>query len=287
MEFILAIILQVLTTALFLNVIRTYVQQGSFKKMLHVCGVLNSLNSYAVQTIFFVSISEMRKAAMFNASDPFFKLGNELVTYGLAVGQFGGLLGSLMALELLPLVIDVFQQQQRQMRIKQLKWFTFLFFLIAMVITIGMNALPNALTVPIRLTISYLLILWPSYSLTLQMTVLTILLRHLMKQYENYVRQSPEVSKNLLKSLKIMIFLNVVAMAMVGLGYMNFLFDMISIIPAQWNILLIMLGFTVFFIMLTLLTFFIFNVKHVVSRKEMNTNEPTIATHILKPFPQK
>jgi hypothetical protein len=275
MDVILGIILQAIATLFFLNLMRMYVRNGSAKKKLHVYGILSTINSYVVHIIFLIGVLRMKNAAVFDLSDPIFELASQFINYGLAIAQFGTLMFCLIALELLTVVIDAFQQQKMLKRIRLLKWFTFLFYLMVMAITIGNITNPNALPLNVRLAISYLLFLWPCYGGTLQMTVLMMLLKHLMKAFEKYVLKSPQASRKLMKVLRIMIFLNIAGMLVVGIGLMNFHYKMIEMIPAQWNIIIMMLGFNVFFAMMTFLAFFIYNIKHVVATDGISTNAST------------
>jgi hypothetical protein len=181
----------------------------------------------------------------------------------------------LLALELLPLVIDVFQQSQRLKRIKWLKWFTVLFF--GLFLATSIVNIMYALTLPqnVILTMSFLLLLWPNYAGVLQMTILITLLNFLTKQAKKLSLNSSEASIRLMRTLRAMIYLNVVGIIILGFGLMNFLYAIIQVIPPQWNIILIMVGFNIFFVMLTLLAFFIFNVKSVV-----NTNGAMTSTDV-------
>jgi hypothetical protein len=139
-------------------------------------------------------------------------------------------------------------------------------FLLVMIATVCNYTIAIALPLNIRLAISIMLFIWPSYAGVLQMTVFYLLLNHLMKQYAKHVLQSPEASRKLMKSLKAMFYLNIAGLTIVGFGNINFLYSFISSISVQWNIIIMMFGFDVFFVMLTYLPIFMFDIKHVVAK---------------------
>jgi hypothetical protein len=261
MEYILAIVLQVTLTFPFLNILRLYAQNGNFKKLLHIYGLLCPINAYIVHIFLLVASLEMRNVTIFEYSDPLFRRACDIVSYGMTLGNVGALLFCMVALELLPLVINTFQEEKGLKKIKKLKWFTFFFFLLVMTLTIStsLNIMPEKV-IP-AVTVSTLA--WPVYALTLQMTALNMLLKHLMEHFKRYVAQSPEASRKLLKVLKFMIISNSIGMSILGLGFMNFLAQIINFISQKWNILLMQIGFNIFFITLSLLTFYIFNIKNI------------------------
>jgi hypothetical protein len=281
MEYILGIIFQITVTFPFLNILRIYFRDGIFKKRLHVYGILCPINAYAVHTILLVVIFYMKDAVVNDESDASFKMASDIVYYCMTFGQVGGLLFCMVALELLPVVIDTFQQEKGLKRIRLLKWFTSIFFVLALMLSI-ISAPPTKIAPKaVSNYVSLVAFLWPFYALSLQMTALNMLLKHLMKHFVKYINQSPEASKKLMKALKYMLISNSIGMTLFGLGFVNFVYGFLKTFPPIWDILLMMFGFNIFFITLTLLTFYIFNVKKVASAQAMATDGISIS--IMKP----
>jgi hypothetical protein len=83
------------------------------------------MNSYVVHTILMASVLRMNTTTV---TDPNYLFARALTENGMAIAQFGAYMFCLLALELLPLVIDVFQQRSKLQKIKWLKWLTSFFF---------------------------------------------------------------------------------------------------------------------------------------------------------------